>query len=641
MRQQLLQQVRGRALIPDVLAQVLSLLPTAQQLRAGLVSREWRVVVQHPSLWRTSGWWSTRVVDQPDAMPLPAWLCARLPLLRCDVNWLLSAAQLSHVCSFVQLRHLELHGKPGGATVSADVLRQALSPLQLQTLILPHVIYGPFVLPPPLLTALTEPSAAGQPPLLVQWSASLTRLECEFKAHPEDAILRVLSDNSWPMLRQLEVHVCCSGTATLSEIAVAAAAQRLQWLNQQTAPLLTSLKWHSQGRCWDHGCVLCPAVKLPHLSGVHSLTELQLRWERWCSILDLLRLIHADALPRLRRLIIDGNMTAPSPGDEELEAVALLERMPLTALGGEGASSVGIGPLLHHLPQLEELSRFNVKWRSTASVAAASKLQRFAIHAWESPDDVVQVFQHWWHRLGCPPLRTNGRVDEAQWRKHLEQKASESEPVQPLESLASPTPGLRELVVRPVTFTEYLPIEAIPYMAHLPNLRVLECSLPISELPALGLLPQLEELRLRPTYCHNEDWCNAALRALGRLPLPLLHTLRLCNTNERDVNLLLGDEQLKGPDPDFPWGDESTDDWRGAPLLTAVTLAGLRSLLQLPALAALDLPWIDERVLEQFRQLAQQQGRAALHIERPVPVSRRPRLDRHWLSVDQLKQNDE
>jgi len=55
-----------------------------------------------------------------------------------------------------------------------------------------------------------------------------------------------------------------------------------------------------------------------------------------------------------------------------------------------------------------------------------------------------------------------------------------------------------------------------------------------------------------------------------------------------------------------------------------------------PALAALSLPWIEERMLGDFRQLAQQQVRATLRIERPVPLSRRSLLERHWLNVDQI-----
>jgi len=75
-------------------------------------------------------------------------------------------------------------------------------------------------------------------------------------------------------------------------------------------------------------------------------------------------------------------------------------------------------------------------------------------------------------------------------------------------------------------------------------------------------------------------------------------------------------------------------------LQTGVTLDGLRALLQLPALTTLDLPWICSRTLVQFRQLAQQQGRTTLRIDRPVPLSRRSRLERHWLSLGQLGADD-
>jgi len=77
--------------------------------------------------------------------------------------------------------------------------------------------------------------------------------------------------------------------------------------------------------------------------------------------------------------------------------------------------------------------------------------------------------------------------------------------------------------------------------------------------------------------------------------------------------------------------------WMRAELQTGVTLAGFSALLRLPALSTLSLPWIKDSVLDDFRQLAQQQGRTVLRIERPVPLSRRSLLERHWLSDDQLR----
>jgi len=113
--------------------------------------------------------------------------------------------------------------------------------------------------------------------------------------------------------------------------------------------------------------------------------------------------------------------------------------------------------------------------------------------------------------------------------------------------------------------------------------------------------------------------------------------LRLYNKDERAMLCKFDDQWLFGDDPDHPWDgeDEEGDTQERAVVHRAVTLEGLRSLLQLPALTALDLPWIEDRVLDEFRQLVQQEGRAALWVERPVPLSRRSLLERHWLCDDE------
>jgi len=141
----------------------------------------------------------------------------------------------------------------------------------------------------------------------------------------------------------------------------------------------------------------------------------------------------------------------------------------------------------------------------------------------------------------------------------------------------------------------------------------------------------------------GEDWSDATLRSLGRLPLPQLHTLHLINKREEaGVPCRFDRVTFWNDDPDFPWGrrDDDGQHWRRALLLHGMTLDGLRALLQLPALTALQLPWIKDSVLEQFRQLTQQQGRAALRIQRSVPLSRRSLLERHWLNVEQPAAGD-
>jgi len=627
-----LEQLRRRALIPALIVQTLSCLPVADRLRAGLVCREWRGAVQHPSLWRDGGWWCTRYVDRPDAMPLPPWLRARLLFLHCSMDWLVQGGPLSCLQSFSQLRHLELRGRLGTeVAVSAAALHRALGPLPLQTLILPHSGILPSVLPPPLVAALTQPSEQGQPPLLMTWAASLTRLTCEFSIGEHAALLSVLSSCAWPLLRRLAVRFsCCEDEPSAADIATVMRNLR-QWLSPQVVPALTALSYNTEG-CHGYDCA-CVALDWPPLAGLRALTELDLSWSVERSALDFFRLLSADAMPLLRRLAVYGYREwIAAAGSEELGAIALLQRMPLTAL--RLADDVSIGPLLHYLPQLRELCCCNDMDESTvAAIAAASQLLTFEVLG--RTMELLLLLQHWWRRMGCPALETNGCVDEGDWEDHLDEQESEQ-----LQGSASAAPLLRELIVS----DDILPGVAFPYLAHLPHLRVLECKLRMTELAALGLLPQLEELRLRPAWTPQrgvEQWIDAGLRTLGGLPLLRLHTLRLFNTDERWSECSVYDEGISGDDPDFPWGEPNNHERLRcrAVVQTDVTLDGLRALLQLPALIALDLPWIEESTVEQFRQHAKQPGRTALRINRPVPLSRRSLLERHWLSVAQLAQS--
>jgi len=346
-------------------------------------------------------------------------------------------------------------------------------------------------------------------------------------------------------------------------------------------------------------------------------------------------------MPLLRRLVLNGYLTAPAAGDEEHEAIALLQRMPFTSLHVSYRASFGLGSLLHHLPQLRDLACTANGQPIAEAVSTAPQLTKLAVSDRTPHVQQLRLLHCWWRRMGCPSLQTDGRVDEAEWEEHLVDQAE-----QPLESVGPPL--LRELIVQ--CREDTLPAEAFPYLAHLSNLRVLECTLLVKDLRALGLLPQLEELRLLPVFEYDslfidyrvEEWTDAALLALGDLPLLHLHTLRLGTEDEAERKCKSGQEPRGGDDPDFPWGrrDEDGQRWKRAALQIGVTLAGLRALLQLPALAALSLPWIDERVMEQFRQLAQQHNRAALRIDRSVPLSRRSLLERHWLSVKHLGADD-
>jgi len=99
-----------------------------------------------------------------------------------------------------------------------------------------------------------------------------------------------------------------------------------------------------------------------------------------------------------------------------------------------------------------------------------------------------------------------------------------------------------------------VPALAFPYLALLPHLRVLECKLRMMVLTALGLLPQLEELRLWPVRKGDgvEAWVDGSLHMLGGLPLPQLHTLRLRNSAERESRCSVKKDGISGGDPDFP-----------------------------------------------------------------------------------------
>jgi len=434
----------------------------------------------------------------------------------------------------------------------------------------------------------------------------------------------VLSSCEWPMLRRLAVRFsCCVDEPREADIATVVQNLR-QWLSPRAVPVLAALSYNAE-ECHGDICA-CTVLNCPPLSGLRALTELDLNWHigHKCSVLDFLRMVGADAMPLLRRLKFSGLLSAAdvvgefpaSAADEELGAIALIQRMPLTALhlahGGNG-----IDPLLHHLPQLRELCCGDDE-PCAVSIAAAPHLQKLQVSTYV---DALSIAKEWWRHAGCPPLRTDQQLSQA------------------LEPVAA-APPLRELIIE--HYTESLPADVFPYLTHLPHLRVLECTLRMPELAELGVLPQLEELRLWPAqlgYFEYETWSDAGLRTLGGLPLPRLHSLCLNNKEERGSESRFDDEWIRTADPDFPWDERSGPfgvRWERAALQTGVTLDGLRALLQLPALTVLDLPWIEDRVLCDFSQHAQRHGRTSLRIDRPVPLSRRSLLERHWLRVDQL-----
>jgi hypothetical protein len=341
-----------RALIPDVLADVMRCLsPSERLLSASHVSREWRSALQRPSVWREGGWWCTPLGQHmPPVLPPPC-LRSQLASLRCNFDWLSLAAPFADLSHFFSghLRHLELSGlltmQP---QLSAEQLRSALSKLALQTLLLPTQPWADgcdLLLPPHLMDALTLPSsppgAAGSsrlhPPLLLSWSSTLTRLRCGVTLAPSDAMLRAFSagfesgiDSAgsdtptlthWP-LRQLELTlradavaapVAITATAAVltdagkTDGSVAATALLCQWLNAQSAPLLTSMQLHCATPACDSAssvdCVCAPACFALLGCCSRSLTELDAnifhRSSPLCC-LPFLRLLSGDALPHLR-----------------------------------------------------------------------------------------------------------------------------------------------------------------------------------------------------------------------------------------------------------------------------------------------------------------------------------------------------
>jgi len=222
--------------------------------------------------------------------------------------------------------------------------------------------------------------------------------------------------------------------------------------------------------------------------------------------------------------------------------------MPLTALSND---SVALSCWAHHLPQLRSFRSLTL----TESLAAAPQLQRLVLSCYDTGDvnNLLSLAQQWWRRMGCPPLLTNGSINKDEWQRH-----SADNVAQPLERSGSllPAPLIRELIVN--RGCEPFNSVTFPYLALLPHLRLLVCALLAKDLPALGLLPQLEELRLRSVSYDNsrivEPLADSSLRTLGGLPLSRLHTLRLHNVDEREGECVIGDTLLFGNEPDFPWG---------------------------------------------------------------------------------------
>jgi len=464
-----------------------------------------------------------------------------------------------------------------------------------------------------LLAALTQPSAQGQPPLLVQWAPTLTRL----RTHAFAGLLETAASCAWPVLQELWLTLECEGHTGHGDLGSSAHVQR--WL--QASPALKMLGGRANSPHGDDVCRDLAWQLFLSAADSRSLTELNIKLSRLHDTLPFLRAVSSEAMPQLRRLTLDCNLIDVAEEVDEQEAIALLQRMPLTALS-LGVSTIAISNvwrLLHHLPQLTELHSCEMNAALAASVAAAPQLQKLHLSGNIHENKLLPLVRQWGHRLGRPPLRTHGRVDEIQWLQH-QQKQKRSLPKYPRGASriatvthASAPLTLRELVLQIPDYAFHIPL-LFPYLALFPHLRVLECTLSSTECRALGLLPRLEELRLWPgreegstQYSQTIAWRDGGLRTLGSLPLSRLRILRLCASG-------------------YNAEKEAAD----------LTFDGLRALLRLRSLTVLGLPLIDGQLLAEFRLVKEQLGRRSLLVERYVPLEWRLSVEQHWLDISDL-----
>jgi hypothetical protein len=144
----------------------------------------------------------------------------------------------------------------------------------------------------------------------------------------------------------------------------------------------------------------------------------------------------------------------------------------------------------------------------------------------------------------------------------------------------------------------------------------------------LHCLQTLEELTIT---LQDSSWNHSHLRTLGALALPQLHTLRLLNRAE-DV---FGQDPA---DPNCKWSN-SDDDGEYSPEFPPVPRAKFAelhiteqncSLLQLPALTRLTLPYVSSDSVELMRVLFKHAGRT-LCVDRCIPQSRKHEFDRRFV----------
>jgi len=346
-------------------------------------------------------------------------------------------------------------------------------------------------------------------------------------------------------------------------------------------------------------------------------------------VMDFLRCVSADSMPRLRSLTIDGRLTALAAGDEEAEATALLQRMPLTALRlrryAEGC------PWLSHLPQLRELrcGSIDSEMPSIAplvvAITSAPGLEKLVLLEGVPADELLFLAHHWIRRVYPPDDFSSDRTSAA-------------------DTAAAAPPLLRELHFEPdrVELTTSLPLHRnfLARLGHLPHLRVLRCAVDLRDLRVLCLLRHLEELHLRPLCSPDRPggprattWSNSSLRALGDLALPRLHTLRLRDAESDDAPS--DDHGDEGEASSGPGDEEGNGTRRPAAASDNVTVdGGLLVLLELPALTSLGLPLIKPHTLREFFRVLRRKGQGTLRVEvASSDESATPRREWQWLDT--------
>jgi hypothetical protein len=609
-----LARLRDAALVPGVLSDVFSFLPIDERINvAGCVSRHWRLALQQPTLWREQGWYLTRYAEDRHALPFPQWLREQLTVVRCSLDWLLYEVPLLRFNTLNlngNLRHLELFAPVRttaerdlalrlGGHISFETLRRHLSSLRLQTLLLPirfkQSLERDLLVALAALGALPSGLSPESPPLLVQWASSLTHLRCEITLDSGDPLFKTFAAIPWPQLRklQLTMRCLCWSVFPVPPCHANAVTSLARALGSRNTPSLAALEFNLDCRSrsqWAENLPPCPCdnVWQQLLPSVRSLTVLSISiglLRPPMPMLQFLQLISTEVMPLLERLVWGSGQLGPIGASDHPLMVSLLQRIrslsSIHAAGGHirrAPGPVDCFELLHHvhhLPHLRDLradgAELAVGWDDRGvggcpvEVADAPQLERLTCAA----RDVLPLLERWWHQLGRPELQIDNEIIAPfKWEEHLAQRtaaeaataASVGIPVATrAEAMArQQLPVIRQLKlcassVRAVR-SEYTSAIEFVYLAHLPQLRELDCWIHRWCFDALGSMTQLGSLTLNLADGwaneRKQQWSDYLLEQLGRMPLQRLRTLRLEGSDENDATFAY--RSARPQDPDFP-----------------------------------------------------------------------------------------